>query len=52
MQKGGGEREKMDLPIASSCHLVVSSPQRSDVVDAQTHHEAFAPLTSTLPPYP
>ena len=46
------ERGRNNLPVASSCHLVVSSPQRSDVADAQTHHGAFAPLTSTLPLYP
>ena len=46
------ERGGSNLPVASSCHLVVSSPQRFDVADAQTHRGAFALLTSTLPPYP
>ena len=46
------EREGESLLVASSCHLVVSSPQHSDVEDAQTHREAVAPLISILPPYP
>lgn len=48
----GSRKSGGDVPVASSCHLVVSFPRRFDVADVQTHHEVSVQLTLVLLPYP